>query len=141
MDLDLNTFSANRSDVAEAYASQDDRPKGKPTKPKADRSFDLPRHRDGERFIRGPIPLEWMKLASKCGNRAEAVAVLLWYAAGFQRSNPVKLSTKILTELGVHPRTAKRVLIRMEVLGLTKNEFKRGRSPVVLIKAAPSLQL
>ena len=46
----------------------------------------------GERFIRGPIPLEWMKLAAKCGDRAEAVAVLLWYAAGFQRSNPVKLS-------------------------------------------------
>lgn len=97
----------------------------------------LPKHGKGERFIRGPIPLAWMKLAARCGNRAEAVALLLWYAAGFQRSNPVKLSKSILAELNVHPKTAKRVLVRMREIGLVDAEFHRGRSPVVTLTTQP----
>lgn len=96
-------------------------------------SAPLPRHQPGERFIRGPIPLPWFKAASSCGGRAEAVAVLLWYAAGYQRRNPVKLTPTILGELGVHPKTARRVLGRMSDRGLVRCVFARWRSPVVTI--------
>ncbi len=82
--------------------------------------------------------MAWMRLAARCGNRSEAVALLLWYAAGFQRSNPVKLSKTILAELGVHTKTAKRVLIRMAEFGLVDVEFHRGRSPVVTITTPPA---
>ena len=130
--MDLETFRGSGTDVAAFHAVQADRPADKtPAKKRA--SVELPKHGKGERFIKGPIPLEWMKLASKCGNRSEAVAVLLWYAAGFQRSNPVKLSKTILAELKVHPKTAKRVLVRMSDLGLVDVTFHRGRSPVVTI--------
>ncbi len=129
----MDSFFADGSDMAAFYAGQTERHGEGSTKRNVRRLVDLPKHGPGERFIRGPIPLEWMKLAAKCGGRAEAVAVLLWYAAGFQRSNPVKLSAKILAELHVHPKTAKRVLVRMKELGLVNVEFHRGRSPVVTI--------
>ena len=134
MDLDLDLFAANESQVAALHAARSKRPANrKAPKRETRRSFDLPRHGKGERFIRGPIPLEWMKLASKCGNRSEAVALLLWYAASLQRSNPVRLPKTILDELGVHTRTAKRVLVRMAEFGLVDVEFHRGRSPLVTI--------
>lgn len=132
--MDLDSFRGSDSDVAAFHANQSERPATK-TPAKKRPSVDLPKHGKGERFIRGPIPLEWMKLASRCGNRSEAVAVLLWYLAGFQRSNPVKLSKTVLAELAVHPRTARRVLAKMADAGLVDVEFHRGRSPVVVITA------
>lgn len=133
--MDLESFSASETDVAAFYGGQDERPVKQSARRSNQRSVDLPRHGDGERFIRGPIPLAWMKLAAKCGNRSEAVALLLWYSAGFQRSNPVKLSKTILDELGVHTKTAKRVLLRMAEFGLVDVVFRRGRSPVVTLTA------
>ncbi|QEG00201.1 hypothetical protein Mal15_42700 [Stieleria maiorica] len=139
MDLDLDLFAANESQVAALHAAQSKRPANRKTpKRETRRSVDLPRHGKGERFIRGPIPLEWMKLASKCGNRSEAVAMLLWYAASLQRSNPVRLTKTILDELGVHTRTAKRVLLKMSDFGLVDARFQRGRSPIVTIKSPES---
>ncbi|MGB7243632.1 MAG: hypothetical protein WBC93_16315, partial [Sulfitobacter sp.] len=83
--MDLETFRGTGTDVAAFHAVQTERTPKTPTKRPS--VVELPKHGKGERFIRGPIPLAWMKLASKCGNRSEAVALLLWYAAGFQRSN------------------------------------------------------
>jgi len=75
----------------------------------------------------------WFRMAAGCGQRAEAVAILLWYTAGWQKANPVKLSPKILGELNVHPKTARRCLKRMAAVGLVHAEFRRGRSPLVTI--------
>ena len=134
--MDVDAFRGTCSDVSEFHRTrateQSNNAKSKPARSRAE--LPLPRHARGERFIRGPIPLQWMKLASKCGNRSEAVALLLWYAAGFQRSNPVKLSKKTLAELAIHPKTAKRVLVRMMEFKLVDAEFRRGCSPLVTIR-------
>ncbi len=130
--MDLATYTAHPDDVASLFEVRGEKRIDKNTKPTSEFQ-PLPKHRPGERFIRGPIPLKWFKPASTCGERAEAVAVLLWYAAGYQRRNPVKLTPVILGELRVHPKTARRVLIRMADLGLVRCEFHRGRSPVVTI--------
>lgn len=133
--MDVEAFSAGQDDVSGFYTGQGERRAGKPRSLPRKQSLrtDLPRHEPGERFIQGPIPLEWMKAAAMCGQRAEAVALLLWYAARWQKANPVKLTPKILAELGVHPKTARRVLGKMEAAGLVRAEFHRGRSPVVTI--------
>lgn len=130
--MDLTTFTAKPSDLPALFQVKnekrvDRRAKSTPS------SSPLPRHGAGERFIRGPIPLDWFKSASTCGDRAEAVAVLLWYAAGYQRRNPVKITPAILAELRVHPKTARRVLQKMADFGLVLVEFHRGRAPLVTI--------
>ncbi|TWT79425.1 hypothetical protein CA13_08260 [Planctomycetes bacterium CA13] len=130
--MDLETYTAGPDDVAALFTVQGERridAKGK-AKPA---SVPLPRHGHGERFIRGPIPLAWFKLVPGCGRQAEAVAVLLWYAAGYQRRNPLKLSPTVLAELSVHPKTARRILRKMAERGLVRVESRRGRSPMVTI--------
>ncbi|MBB3207494.1 hypothetical protein FHS27_003319 [Rhodopirellula rubra] len=135
--MNLESFTARPTDVAELFAVRGERRVDRNAKAKSV-SVPLPRHRPGERFIRGPIPLTWFRAASTCGDRAEAVAVLLWYAAGYQRRNPIKMTPTLLSELRVHPKTGKRILRRMEELGLVQCEFARGRSPLVTITAPPT---
>ncbi|TWU32283.1 hypothetical protein [Novipirellula artificiosorum] len=137
--MDLSSFTANPNDMTALFAIRGEpqtakRGKAKPT------MIPLPKHAKGERFIRGPIPLAWFKLASGCGNRAEAVAVLLWYMAGCQNRNPVKMTPNVLSELSVHPKTARRVLQKMADKGLVLVEFKRGRSPLVTIVSPESAE-
>lgn len=131
--MDLEQFAAKESDLNNFYSQGSE-----PQEPKRERRrstvrLDLPRHDALGKFIKGPIPLEWMRTASRCGVRAEAVAILLWYAAGWQRSNPVKLTPSILAELRVHPKTARRILLKMESAGLVAVVSKRGASPMVTL--------
>jgi hypothetical protein len=138
--VELNRFTASPADVAAFYAGQPksrSKPKRGPTGAVVKVDHSLPKHREGERFIKGPIPLDWIKVASRCGYCAEAVGLLLWYASGLQRSNPCKLTPSILAELHVHPRTARRVLERFQEGGLVSVVFHRGRSPLVTLKTAP----
>jgi len=135
--MDVTAFQADPADVAAHFCRVNEKkatapycePNRKPQKSK----LDLPHPNKGEHFIKGPIPLNWIKLAAQCGGRGTEVGLLLWYAAGWQKRNPVKLTAAIRKQLGVHPKTTKRVLIRMEEVGLIKAKFHRGRSPVVTL--------
>ena len=129
--MDLGKFGATSEEIA-TYQ------KGLPKKTSRKRvQRDVPRHGSGDRFIKGPIPMEWMRAANTCGRRSVSVAIVIWFAAGLQRSNPVKLSQTVLAELGIPSRTAKRVLERMQSIGIVEVEFHRGRSPLVTILDVP----
>ena len=135
--MDMETFKAGSDDVAALFTIRGEKrvdrcASGKPE------SLPLPKHGPGERFIRGPIPMEWLKRVVGCGRRAEAVALLLWYVAGYQRRNPVKLTRQILSELSVTPRAAKKILQKLADRGLIRVEFHRGRSPVVTLVSPSS---
>jgi hypothetical protein len=101
--------------------------------------LDIPRHSAGDQFVKGPIPMNWLRAADKCGYQAMAVAVALWFAAGLQNRNPVKLTPKMLTGLSVKTRTVREILDRMQDVGIIKAEFHRGRSPLVTILSAPEV--
>lgn len=138
--MELDHFIASPADVAAHYA---DKPKTK-AKPKRGSAGavvkvtrSLPQHDEGDHFIKGPIPMAWIKVASRCGYRAEAVALLVWFAAGLQKSNPCRLTPKVLAELHVHPRTARRILERFMAAGIVNVQFHRGRSPLVTITTPP----
>lgn len=135
--MDLNEFQASPGDVAAHYVRVIDM-QPKPLKPSqkiatVKAKLDLPRPNKGEGFIKGPIPFQWMRIATQCGGRGAEVGLLLWYAAGWQRKNPVKLTAAICKQLGVHPKTVKRVLTQMEAARLVKAVFRRGRSPMVTL--------
>ena len=130
--MDLTQFAATPDDFASLHEVRVKTEKSKKSRRKTRTSLDLPDK--GDRFIRGPIPMDWLRAASRCGYRAEAVAVLLWYAAAWQKSNPAKLTPAVLSELHVHPRTARRVLVKFRDAGLVDVEFHRGRSPLVTIR-------
>jgi hypothetical protein len=90
------------------------------------------RGKDGK-FVRGPIPLDWIQAAIPCGRKSLNVVFALWFLAGFGRTNPVSLTAATLSQFGITAQSARRILQRLELAGLVTVDRKRGRSPIVTI--------
>ena len=91
----------------------------------------LPR---GGRFVRGPIPLDWLEVAVPLGRKALHVAMAIWYCYGFKQEIVIKLTPTKLKPFGVTTETARTILHKFEAAGLVSVDRKRGRSPLVTIK-------
>lgn len=95
----------------------------------------LPRHKKGEKFLKGPIPENWLALAAQQPGKAFQLAVELWFQAGIERKATVKLSYEGLQRWGVKRNAAYRALDVLEKVNLISVKRHRGRSPVVTIRA------
>ena len=96
-----------------------------------------PRHRPGEHFIKGPIPLKWLIQASKLPGKALHVSVVIWYRAGLENNRTIKLSNINLKAFGLTRYAKKRALIYLETAGLIAVIRHTGRAPVVTILEGP----
>jgi hypothetical protein len=95
-----------------------------------------PRHRAGERFLKGPIPWRWIEQACPLPGKALAVALLLWKEAGCERTNAVRFRVSQAVALGFHPDTARRGLSALESAGLVTVRYVPGRClEVTLLEA------
>ena len=84
------------------------------------------------RFVKGPIPLGWLHVASQCPGKALHVGIALWYLAGLNRSvDRLKCSYAVLKEFGVNRHSAYRALRRLEAANLVKVLRGPGRCPRV----------
>lgn len=95
----------------------------------------LPRHKNGGKFLKGPIPWDWLSMASKVSGRGKAlhIAIVLWFLAGMNKKAMVTLSGKVLKDLGVKRNAAYRGLNALERAGLVSVIRHNGRSPIVTI--------
>lgn len=109
---------------------------GCPPSPKREKA---PRHKAGERFLRGPIPMAWINAASKAAGKGSGlkVAIAIWYLSGLNRqAKTIKLSSSVLAKMGVKRHAGYRGLEALENAGLVRVERQDGRSPMVtLIRA------
>lgn len=87
----------------------------------------------GGRFIKGPIPLDWIGRAACLPGKTLHVALALQYLAGLQKTHTVKLGAKALAVLGVARDAKYEALDRLQEAGLIAVERARGRAPVVTI--------
>ena len=98
----------------------------------------LPRHKPGQKFLKGPIPLNWMSSAAAQPGKALHVALALWFWAGMKRSRQVILSMSWLrATLGVDRHSGYRGLASLEVIGLVSVVRHRGRKPIVTLLDMP----
>jgi hypothetical protein len=97
-----------------------------------------PRHKPGGRFLKGPIPWNWLCVALSRGGRAGAVGVALWLRAGLTRKRSVKLPYSDLSSMRVNRYAAWRGLRLLEAAGLVSVERRPGCTPEVTILDAPS---
>jgi hypothetical protein len=96
-----------------------------------------PRHRADERFLRGPIPWDWLVRAARLPGHALHVGVALWHLSGLHRqSAQVVLHSAVLRELGIARTTAYRALTALEDAALIVVERHPGRLPRVTLLAA-----
>lgn len=91
----------------------------------------IPRHRTGEKFLKGPIPLDWLSQAMKLPGKALHIADILWIYSGIKRSAEIPLSLSRLKEFGITRTYAARALKSLEGAGLITVDRKQGRKAVV----------
>jgi hypothetical protein len=92
-----------------------------------------PRHLRGQRFIRGPIPWDWLIAASGLPSTAVRVGLVLWHLAGLRNNRRFRFEYARAAELGLSRFKVYRALDHLEHVGLVKVERNRGRCHIVTI--------
>ena len=131
---DLARFTGTTQDVCGLLDQQRKmRSQAQNEKRKTAESNPLPKHKQGERFVRGPIPCDWLHRALACGGKSGNLALALWWLAGMQRCNPIRLTRQVARDFNISPRCVRRLLSKFERAGLVQVARKRGRGPQVVL--------
>jgi hypothetical protein len=92
-----------------------------------------PRHRQGELFLKGPVPIRWLTLAMQTSYPGLRVAIVLWYLAGRSKSREVTPTWSVWAQFGFSPDVGRYGLGALERAELVKLKRHRGRCPIVTI--------
>ena len=88
------------------------------------------KRRRSERFLKGPIPLPWIRKHVACS--VDRLLLVLRAHADMQRSTELTVTGDVLRDAGIVDRKAAyRSLKRLEVSGTLTVTRKRGRRPLV----------
>ena len=93
----------------------------------------LPRHKKGEHFLKGPVPLIWLARAACCRGKALHVAIILCYRAGLQKSDTIKVPGWTAKKFGLDRHAKTRALKALEQAGLVSITRRQGCSPQVTL--------
>src|SRR5450759_2876614 len=91
-------------------------------------------HHKQARFIKGPIPLDWIEVAAKLPGKTLHVALAICYLAGMNKLKPFRLTRRTIKVFGVSRHAAYRALGAMEEAGLVDVERHPGKNPVITVK-------
>ena len=97
-----------------------------------------PRPKKGDRFLCGPIPLNWLSRAAALPGRSLHVAIVVWFMAGLKKTNVVSISNVISLQFGLDRNAKYRALEWLESANLITVERRAGRAPIVTILEAPN---
>ena len=87
------------------------------------------RERRADRFLKGPIPLNWIREHVQCP--ADRLLLVLRAHSDMQRSSEIKVTADVLRDAGITDRKAAyRAIKRLEVSGSVLVSRKPGRRPV-----------
>ena len=100
----------------------------------------IPRASKGQRFLRGPIPLDWLSAAAGLPGKSLHVGIALWLEAGLRNAAVVPLSNLTGRYFGLDRNAKYRGLDWLEQAGLISVERKLGRAPMVTLYAVRSEQ-
>jgi hypothetical protein len=92
-----------------------------------------PRHRLGEKFLKGPIPWEWLERTFPLRGKALHVALLLWREAGCSNRRTVRICLRGKLPACLTRQSARRALRALADAGLVTIENLPGRGLEVTI--------
>jgi hypothetical protein len=95
-----------------------------------------PRTKKGRRFLRGPIPMDWINAAARASGRGSGfqVAIALWYLSGLNReARTIKLRSSVLRSMGVDRHAGYRGLRALEHANLVQVVRHPGQCPMVTL--------
>ena len=80
-------------------------------------------------FLKGPIPMAWLRAAKQAGSPAFAVGVTLWFQSGLRKGKKeFRVTNDWLGLLGLSGRTVRRGLLQLERAGLVQRLGRAGAS-------------
>ncbi len=89
--------------------------------------------RYSKRFLKGPIPLDWLQAAAQLPGKALHVGIAIWFLIGLQKSSTVQLRPSLLRQFGIDRHAGYRALKALESESLITVTRQRGRSPMVTV--------
>jgi len=92
------------------------------------------------KFLRGPVPLAWLRRAADLPGKALAVGLALWFLRGCRKSWTVRLTRRTLARFGVNRKPGYLGLENLEAAGLVRACRHSGKSPMVTIVLPKSKQ-
>lgn len=87
------------------------------------------------RFLKGPIPWNWIEAVSGLGAGAILVGLCLWRNAGMSKTGSLRLTNASLDGVGINRMAKSRALHALEEAGLIRVERPPGCLPVVTLIA------
>lgn len=93
----------------------------------------IPRHQVGEKFLKGPIPLNWICCAAQLPGKSFQVAIAIWFLSGLNNKATVKLNQTLLDKFGVTRQCKYRALQWLSGAHLIGVDQPNGKNPSVTI--------
>ncbi len=87
------------------------------------------------KFIKGPIPLDWISRANALPGKAGAVGMALWFLAGVQKRSTVKLTGEVEKIAGCGSKVVYRALRLMSDANLLVSTQPTGARATITILA------
>ena len=106
------------------------RPLSKPTRPRRVR----------KRFIKGPIPLDWMETAARLPGKATQAAVAIWFRHGLTHGGVIRFTRRLAQQFGIGRKAVTAALTNLETAGLISVLRPPGCAPRVKVLEAASKQ-
>jgi hypothetical protein len=103
-------------------------------------STPLPRHKSGQHFLKGPVPLDWLCVASRrCGKGSGfTVGIIIWFLCGLKKSRArIRLKGAVVRRFGLTRYACYRGLADLEKALLVSVERHPGRNPLVTVLPVP----
>jgi hypothetical protein len=97
-----------------------------------------PRHRPGEKFLKGPIPWRWVEAAAVLPGKALAVGLAVWREAGCAKARTVTVTLARLSRPGWSADTTRRAVQALERAGLVAVERLPGHALRVTLTEPPT---
>jgi hypothetical protein len=91
------------------------------------------RHKPGENFLKGPVPLTWLARAGQLPGKSLHLGIVLWFLAGLKNTRSVSLPSSVLQLFGVDRSAKRRALDWLEKAGLVAVERYPGCNPLVTL--------
>lgn len=94
--------------------------------------------RQAARFLKGPVPWDWLCRAAQLSGVALALGLFLWRRKGMGwDADGTRLANAALAELGITRMAKSRALTALEEAGLVTVARERGKSPLVRLIPHP----
>jgi hypothetical protein len=84
-----------------------------------------------EPFLKGPIPMAWLKAAAYLPGKAFQLGIAIWWLRPMSKSENFKLTQKALDYVGISRDASYDALKRLEARGLIRVQRSPGRRPIV----------